>query len=200
VARLAIKSPGFDSQTIELHLGVNSFGRGEENDWQIVHATVSTRHCEVELEAAGVWLRDCGSTNGTFLNGDQVTEAPLAAGQTLRMGDIEMLVENVEVKIAIPAFETVPEPEPPKLTPRGEMCCANHPSAVVTHRCVVCNIMMCETCVHHLRRRGGKALLLCPVCSTPVEPLGVEVKKKKTFMEYLRTTVRLPFFHPSNRK
>jgi len=57
---------------------------------------------------------------------------------------------------------------------------------------------MCEKCVHRMRRRGGKILALCPICSHKVEPLGGPKKKKKTFLGMLQKTVKLPFLHISD--
>ena len=48
---------------------------------------VSGRHAEVRLEEDGAYeLRDLGSTNGTFLDGQQVTRARIVSGQTVRLG------------------------------------------------------------------------------------------------------------------
>jgi hypothetical protein len=41
-----------------------------------------------------VIVKDLGSTNGTFINGDKVTESPLKVGQILRLGQIEMRLET----------------------------------------------------------------------------------------------------------
>jgi pSer/pThr/pTyr-binding forkhead associated (FHA) protein len=39
-------------------------------------------------------VRDLGSTNGSFINGDRITEAVLKPGQILRLGMIEMRLES----------------------------------------------------------------------------------------------------------
>ena len=51
---------------------------------------ISLVHCELALSNDGVYLNDCDSTNGTFLNGDPVKEAWLSPGQELRLGDVEL--------------------------------------------------------------------------------------------------------------
>jgi len=53
--------------------------------------------------------------------------------------------------------------------------------------------VLCDVCVHRLRRRGGKVLKLCPLCSHAVEAIGGEKKKKKSFLGFLQRTVKLPF-------
>src|ERR1051326_5450625 len=66
MAKLLIKSDGFNSKIIELNLGVNRFGRVQGNDFQIEHPTISAKHCEIVLGDGQLIVRDCGSTNGTF--------------------------------------------------------------------------------------------------------------------------------------
>jgi hypothetical protein len=53
---------------------------------------------------------------------------------------------------------------------------------------------MCDSCVKRLRRRGGKTLKLCPVCSHPVERIGEKKKQKKSILGFLQKTVKMPFF------
>jgi pSer/pThr/pTyr-binding forkhead associated (FHA) protein len=193
MARLLITAEGFGEKVIELHLGVNRFGRSKDNEFQIEHSTISSRHCEIELSDQGLVLRDCGSTNGTFLAGEPVREAPLSAGQTIRLGEIELVVDNTDIKVAIPKFE-MPRPAPPVVLSDGSMLCPRHPESQITHRCTHCHEVMCDACVRRIRRRGGKMLKLCPLCSHGCETIGPEKKKKKKFFGLLQSTVKLPFF------
>lgn len=194
MARLLITTDGFGGKAIELRLGVNRFGRAKDNDFQIEHPTISSRHCEIELSEQGVVLRDCDSTNGTFLGGDPVRETAILAGQTMRLGDVELLVDNTEFRVAIPKFE-LPRPAPPVVLSDGALVCPRHAAAQVTHRCTHCQEVMCDACVRRLRRRGGKVLKLCPLCSHPVQSLEPEKKKKRNLFGLLRRTVKLPFAH-----
>jgi pSer/pThr/pTyr-binding forkhead associated (FHA) protein len=192
MARLLIKSDGFNERPIELRLGVNRVGRSPDNDIQIEHVTVSALHCELVLDAGGVTVRDIESTNGTFVAGEPVHEARLSAGQTLHLGDVELLVEDTEIKIEIPKF-TLPRPAPPVVLVDGSLLCPRHPEARVTHQCTHCREMLCDECVHRMRRRGGKVLKLCCICSQKCEPLGGEKKKKRSILSVLQQTVKLPF-------
>ena len=103
---------------IELNLGVNRFGRSPENHFQIEHPTVSDMHCEIVLADEGVVVRDCASTNGTFVGGQRIEEASLSAGESLHLGEVELLVETTEVTVAIPEFD-IPRPAPPVVLPDG---------------------------------------------------------------------------------
>jgi len=180
MARLVVKSDGFNDQVIELHLGRNRLGRSPENDFQIQHSSVSAFHCEVDLAADRVGVRDCGSTNGTFVGGEQVQEVEqtqLRAGQTLCLGQVELFVESTDATVAIPRFD-VPRPAPPVVLADGSLVCPRHPGATVTHQCTYCREVMCYACVHRLRRRGGKMLKLCRICSHDCVALGGEPKKR----------------------
>ncbi len=193
MAKLLIKTEGVANPVLELRLGVNRIGRSADNHFQIVHPTISTHHCELELGDGTVLLRDCDSTNGTFVNGERVKEAALQAGQTVHLGDVELLVETTEVKVAIPQYER-PRPAPPVVLDDGAMICPRHKQARVTHQCTKCKEVMCDACVHRLRRRGGKMYLFCPLCSNPVELIGGAKPKKKSFLGMLKRTVKMPFF------
>jgi hypothetical protein len=198
MARLIVKAAEVGTQVIELNLGVNRLGRSPDNDFQIEHATVSTTHCELVLADDGVKVRDCASTNGTFVDGRQVKEATLSAGQTLRLGDVELLVETTDVTIAIPKFE-MPRPAPPVVLSDGSMICPRHPEARATHQCTHCREVLCDACLHRLRRRGGQTKNFCPLCSHPCVPIGGEKRKKKSLFALWRRTVKLPFLHGSKR-
>lgn len=192
MAKLLIKSEGVANPVLELRLGVNRIGRAADNHFQIVHSTVSTYHCEMVLGDGTVLLRDCDSTNGTFVDGQRVKEMLLAAGQMVRLGDVELFVETTEVTVAIPQYDR-PRPAPPVVLADGAMICPRHAQSRVSYQCTHCREVMCEACVHRLRRRGGMIHLFCPLCSNPVELIGGPKVKKKSFLEILKRTVKLPF-------
>src|SRR4030088_1217701 len=102
MSRLIIKTDEGHREAIELRTGSNRLGRSPNSDFRIEHPTVSTSHCEIICEDGAVLVRDCGSTNGTFINGTQVKEAPLKPGETLHLGDVEMMLEAAPATVAIP--------------------------------------------------------------------------------------------------
>lgn len=197
MARLLKTNGAGEPEVLELNLGVNQFGRDPENHFPVNHPTVSTHHCELILTADGVLLRDCNSTNGTFVNDAMVKQAVLQAGQRLRLGDVEFLVDTTDVRIAIPEIER-PVPAPPVVLPDGAMLCQRHPGSKVTHRCTHCHSVLCDECVTRMRRKGGKTLKLCKLCSSPVELLAAEKPKKKSFLAKLTATIKLPFLRAKN--
>ncbi|MGH7952064.1 MAG: FHA domain-containing protein, partial [Limisphaerales bacterium] len=153
MARLLIKTKGLANRTLELRLGVNHVGRDPDCDFPIGHSTVSSNHCELVVSTDGVLLRDCDSTNGTFVNGDLIREAWLLPGQEVKLGDVELFVENTEVNISIPQYER-PRPKPPVVLADGAMLCPRHPQTPATYKCIYCNEIMCNFCVHIMRRKG----------------------------------------------
>jgi len=192
MATLVIKSEDLAGRIIQLKLGVNRFGRSPKNDFQIEHATVSSYHCEIVLRDGEVRVRDLDSTNGTFVEGKPVQESALLPQQILCLGDVELLVESTDVSIAIPDFD-MPVAAPPVVLQDGSLLCPRHKTARATHQCTHCREVLCDACVHRLRRKGGKVLKLCPLCSHPCEVIGGEKKKKKSLLGFLQRTVKLPF-------
>jgi putative peptide zinc metalloprotease protein len=70
---------------------VTSLGRGDENDIVIRGPGVSRNHAEVSISGTGVILRDLGSTNGTHVNGVDVsgTRHLLRHWDEIRLGSSE---------------------------------------------------------------------------------------------------------------
>jgi len=181
-------------------MGVNHIGRDPDCEQCLDHHTVSSLHCELSLTSDGVYLRDCNSTNGTFVDGRPVKEAWLRAGQELRLGDVELYVESVDAPISIP--EITREAPPPKAVQVGdELHCPRHPGRKLTFKCTHCTEVMCNACVHVMRRRGGQPLYLCRVCSHQCERIEiVQEKKKKRFFGFLQETVKFKFNYPGKGK
>src|ERR1700690_3122941 len=101
MAKLVVLSAGMTGRTQELKVDKTTIGRVEDNTFQLAEPSVSSHHCEVLLRGTEIVVRDLNSTNGTFINGHQVTgEAPLKPGQILRLGQIEMRLEDAGAKPA----------------------------------------------------------------------------------------------------
>lgn len=70
-------------------------GRGPSCDVWVDHAAVSRDHAEVVLMDDGFYLRDLGSTNGTFVNGKKLRPLQpcrIRPGDTLTFGSLELLL------------------------------------------------------------------------------------------------------------
>ena len=95
MAKLVLLSEGLTGRTHELIAEKTTVGRIEENTFPIPDPSVSSRHCEILLRGADVVIKDLNSTNGTFIEGQQISgEAVLKPGQILRLGQIQMRLET----------------------------------------------------------------------------------------------------------
>src|SRR5712675_2314039 len=94
MAKLVLLSAGMTGRSHELKVDRTTIGRVEDNTFQIPEPSVSSHHCEVLLRGSDIVVRDLESTNGTFINGEKVTETVIKPGQVLRLGQIEMRLET----------------------------------------------------------------------------------------------------------
>ena len=93
MARLVVNPDSAQAWEIELRPGTNSLGRSDQNDFQIEHSSVSSSHCEIEVSGIGAVVRDLGSTNGTFVEGQLIEKTKLRSGQIFCLGDVRLRFE-----------------------------------------------------------------------------------------------------------
>jgi pSer/pThr/pTyr-binding forkhead associated (FHA) protein len=122
MAKLVILNQGMTGRTHDLNVDRTTIGRVDDNTLQIADPSVSSHHCEVQLHGGEIVIRDLNSTNGSFINGEKITEKVLKPGQTLRLGQVEL---KLEAEGAV-AGTTSPAPAPVKkqvdatmIMPRG---------------------------------------------------------------------------------
>jgi pSer/pThr/pTyr-binding forkhead associated (FHA) protein len=89
-------SEGFTGRTYELKVERTTVGRVPDNAFEIPEASVSSHHAEILLKGNELLVRDLDSTNGTFINGERISEGVLKPGQILRLGTVEMRFETGE--------------------------------------------------------------------------------------------------------
>lgn len=91
-----------DRKTFDLTKPTVVIGRKTDADLRVPLADISRSHCEFTLQNGNVHVRDLDSSNGTFVNGEQVTEKEIEAGDVIRLGPITFTVqidgkpENIE--------------------------------------------------------------------------------------------------------
>jgi len=71
---------------------VTTLGRNTDCEMQIPLATISRKHCQIRVEGDRVFVRDMGSSNGTFVNNQRVQEADLSAGDQIVLGPVVFTV------------------------------------------------------------------------------------------------------------
>lgn len=121
--QIFVEVPG--KAPIELPNGESVIGRSRACLVQIAETTVSRQHAIFVVEPGKVRLRDLGSSNGTFVNGQRVDgEVPLADGDRVVVGEAELVLRmlaplgpsEATAKLVIPPL-TAPEPATAPPTP-----------------------------------------------------------------------------------
>ncbi|MFN7144378.1 MAG: FHA domain-containing protein, partial [Myxococcota bacterium] len=69
--------------------GSLSLGRSERADIVLPEPAASRLHADVGETAGSYWVRDRGSSNGTWVNGQRVREKVLVDGDRVRIGTVE---------------------------------------------------------------------------------------------------------------
>lgn len=69
-------------------------GRGLDNDIVVGAPEISRRHAVIARDREGISIRDLGSANGTYVNGQAVTEEPakLRPGDQVVLGDVAFTI------------------------------------------------------------------------------------------------------------
>jgi pSer/pThr/pTyr-binding forkhead associated (FHA) protein len=84
-----------DNQVVhELTDETVTIGRVADNTIPIEDGSVSSHHAELVLVNDEYHLKDSDSTNGTFVNGEQVTSAILKDGDQVRFGSIDTVFKG----------------------------------------------------------------------------------------------------------
>jgi signal transduction histidine kinase len=73
-----------------------SLGRDACNPIQVADSEISRRHAEIRKEEDGYHLIDLASSNGTFVNAEQVTERKLVNGDRIQLGRSLLLFTDVD--------------------------------------------------------------------------------------------------------
>jgi predicted component of type VI protein secretion system len=101
-------------------------GRSPETDIRIPVSDVSRSHCEISVSGKKAVVRDLGSSNGTFVNDQKVSEAVLKPGDRIKIGPIlfTVQIDGVPAKIsppqaAAPAVMAPPEAPTRIVAPAG---------------------------------------------------------------------------------
>lgn len=72
---------------------VSRLGRGSDTDIRIEDPGASRNHCEIVL-GQPVLVRDLNSTNGTFVNGQRISQAEVADGSTIMIGTTHLVFRS----------------------------------------------------------------------------------------------------------
>lgn len=92
-------------------------GRSSEADMVLVEDMVSRQHARISVREGAVHLEDLGSTNGSFVNGERVSNRVLASGDRILFGTsiIKLIQSSADAASGSPSTSTAEfqdEPEP----------------------------------------------------------------------------------------
>lgn len=92
-------------------------GRASECDISLAAAHLSRRHAQIQVIEGGLLVKDLGSANGTFINGQRITEGRAKKGDEIRFDTLSFGVMGPSTeelsKTTVRSAPLVP-PEPPK--------------------------------------------------------------------------------------
>lgn len=95
-------------------------GRASECDISLAAAHLSRRHAQIQVTEGGLLVKDLGSANGTFINGQRITEGRAKKGDEIRFDTLSFGVMGPSTeelsKTTVRSTPLVP-PEAPKPKP-----------------------------------------------------------------------------------
>jgi hypothetical protein len=207
MAKLVVNPNSTAPWEIELKPGPNFLGRGFANDFKIDDPSVSGSHCQILVDQGNIFIKDLGSTNGTFVNRAPVREANLTPGQTIHLGGVELFfppdgpavsaprigiarTQNAPPLVAAPPPTAPPIPAPAAPAVPGSQNCKFHPKTPGRYYCNKCVRFFCELCV---TSRGQHKY--CRHCGAECVPVQVQLARPAQEKGFFR---RLPgaFVYP----
>ena len=90
-------SPIGQLQRISVPSGRLQIGRRSDINLSLPHGSVSKLHAEIIASDVALFVRDMGSTNGTFVNGKRITEdTPIGEADVVQFADFEFIVGRAQ--------------------------------------------------------------------------------------------------------
>jgi hypothetical protein len=89
-AFLLVRTDGAPRVRFDLGGAVIGIGRASDNDVIVDDPEVSRHHCQLKLQHGAYSLADLGSRNGSWINGQPVSEVALGPGDVIQIGSTEI--------------------------------------------------------------------------------------------------------------
>ena len=95
--RFTVYQPGIAPQQVAIPSEMITLGRASDCTIPIKDRFLSRKHAEIVHDRGTWFVRDCGSVNGTLLNGVKIADSvPLRAGDRIALGDSEVVFHSDE--------------------------------------------------------------------------------------------------------
>jgi pSer/pThr/pTyr-binding forkhead associated (FHA) protein len=91
--KLTITRPDQEPVVYELASEYTHVGRSANNEIALPYPSISNRHCILIHSGPDIVLRDLNSSNGTYVNGEIISEVILRPGDIIQMGSVLMKFE-----------------------------------------------------------------------------------------------------------
>ena len=91
VASLVVTNGSEKGRRYQLGLGIATLGRDQTNSIQIVDPEISRRHAEMHVRTDEIVILDLGSSNGTYVNGNDISSQVLKPGDQIRLGKTSLI-------------------------------------------------------------------------------------------------------------
>ncbi len=111
MSKLSITTGDGIETSYELLDEVITIGRLDDNMIQIDHPSVSSHHAQLTLVGGDYHLKDLNSTNGTRVNGQQVSDYQLRGGDRIRFGRVEAVYLSGREEENLKPLPQAPRPE-----------------------------------------------------------------------------------------
>lgn len=94
-ANFIVKGPSGVEKSYPMRQITMTIGRSDQCDISVKDGSMSGRHCEVSKINGEIRVKDAGSANGIWLNGERITDAELFDGDVIRLGQTSIRVDVV---------------------------------------------------------------------------------------------------------
>ena len=106
--KLTITRPDLPPVAYMLEQEYTHAGRAQGNEISLPYPSISNRHCIFIHSGPDIVLRDLNSSNGTYVNGEIITETILRPGDLIQLGTVQIKFEAGVKRPRLTAPETAP--------------------------------------------------------------------------------------------
>jgi pSer/pThr/pTyr-binding forkhead associated (FHA) protein len=94
-ANFIVKGPSGVEKSYPMRQLAVTIGRSDQCDISVKDSSMSGKHAEISKINGEIKVRDLGSANGIYLNGDRIEEGELFDGDVLRLGQTSVRIDVV---------------------------------------------------------------------------------------------------------